>query len=88
MREISCEQLLLSSLIVASGATKLVVFAFAVCGVEEHVLADEAVELEDSDELREQEDIKEQAWLMLDASVGGLLLLLGVFGMPFIGLPI
>lgn len=88
MREISCEQLLLSSLIVASGATKFAVFVFAVCGVEEDVLADEAVELEESDELREQEDIKEQAWLMLDASVGGLLVLLGAFGTPFVGLPI
>lgn len=83
----SCEQLLLSSLIVARGATRFVVFVFAVCGADEDVLADEAVELDDSDELREQDEIKLHAWLILDSSVIGLLPL-GVFGSPFAGLPI
>ena len=64
--------MLFSSLIVASGATKLLLLF----GVEEVELLLDAVELDESDELREHDDISEHAWLMFEARTIG-------FDMPF-----
>lgn len=68
--------MLFSSLIVASGATKLLLFVLLLFGVEEVELLLDAVELDESDELREHDDISEHAWLMFEARTIG-------FDMPF-----
>ena len=72
LREVSCEQLLLSSLMVARGAIRLV-WAL-VCGGDEPLLAVEAVELVEREELSEQELMREQAWVMFGLAFGAPLL--------------